>query len=119
MKRTHILLLLAASLSSTAHGQSVATPKVPKKCIPQIASHGQFPKGPFNYKANESYKRSPIVKFQINEDGSVTSVKVVRSSGVGDIDNKMVEYVAKSKYKPRPAGCGVVESKGSITIDFD
>jgi TonB family protein len=79
---------------------------------------GSFPKGPFKLLPNESYKRSPIVKYQIQEDGTVAHVVLSRSSGVADIDKKVVGAIADWKYKPRPAGCGTVDTDISVTIDW-
>jgi len=56
------------------------------------------------------------VKFDILEDGSVANVKIVRSSGVSDLDKRLVSSVNRLKYKARP-GCGIVESTMVITID--
>jgi len=41
---------------------------------------------------------------------------IVRSSGVADIDKKILEAIAKWKYKPRPSGCGVIENEVTLTI---
>jgi TonB family protein len=58
------------------------------------------------------------VKFLVHEDGSVSDVKIVRSTGVRDIDKKLLEAVFKWKYEPNPA-CGmVVETKMTLIIDW-
>jgi TonB family protein len=74
--------------------------------------------GPFKFLPKESYRRLPVIKFLIHEDGTVSDAKVIRSSGVGDIDKKLLDSIVLWKYKPRPVGCGVVESEISMTIDF-
>ena len=58
-----------------------------------------------------------MVKFQINEDGTVSNTKIVRSSGVADIDKKVPAAVSSWKYAPRP-GCPVIDSEMSVTIDW-
>jgi len=57
-----------------------------------------------------------VVKFQINGDGTVSNVKLVRSSGVRDIDKKLLSAVAKWKFKPNP-GCAI-ESEMTVAIDW-
>jgi TonB family protein len=99
-------------------GQTAQASKVPSRCIPRVWKRKPFPKGPFNFLPNESYKRSPIVKFQINEDGTVSNTKVTRRSGVADIDKKVAEAIAGWRYAPRP-GCPVIESEMSMTIDWE
>ncbi len=84
-----------------------------------IRVHGSFPKGPFKFLPKESYKRSPLIRYQIQEDGGVSDVMVTHSSGVADIDKKVLDAVAHWKYKPGAAGCGVVENEMSVTIDWD
>jgi TonB family protein len=87
---------------------------VPPGCSVELV-HAFYPK--VNTLITEyTYKRSPIVRFLIQEDGSVSGVRIVRSSGVADIDKKVVDAVSQWKYKPRPTGCGVIESKMTILI---
>jgi TonB family protein len=78
---------------------------------------GSFPEGPFHWLPGESYKNSPALKFQVNEDGTVSGVKLTRSSGVSDIDKHVVAAVSHWKYKPRP-GCGIIDTEMSLTIDW-
>jgi len=64
-----------------------------------------------------SYHSSPLVSYQIEEDGSVSGVKLVRSSGVSKLDQVLIDSVKLWKYRPRPK-CGVVDTQMSVTIDF-
>lgn len=73
---------------------------MPDSCTKAIRVHGGFPKGRFKPLVNESYRRSPIVKYEIEEDGTVTNAALGRSSGVADIDKKVVDAIANWKYKP-------------------
>ena len=97
-----------------------------KKLAPgcMTASQIGFPKepfkdiqGPFKVLPGESYKDSPTLSFQINDDGSVSKIKLIRSSGVRDVDKQTVEAIRGWKYKPRP-GCGALEVKMTLTIDW-
>ena len=80
--------------------------------------HGSFPKGPFKALPDESYKRSPTVKYLIQEDGTVSNATITRSSGVADMDKKILDAIAKWKYKPRPSGCGVIETEMTVTVHW-
>jgi TonB family protein len=71
----------------------------------------------YKFLEGESYKGAPILKFQINQDGAVSDVKLVRSSGVHDVDRKKVIAVSHWKYEPG-VGCGIVETNMSLTIDW-
>jgi TonB family protein len=54
--------------------------------------------------------RSPTIKYEIQEDGTVTNAVITRKSGVADLDQKFPDAISRWKYKPRPAGCGVIEN---------
>lgn len=95
------------------------TPLVAPECTKTTRVHGSFPKGPFKTQPNESYKWSPIVKYEIQEDGTVSNARVTRKSGVADIDKKFLEAVSHWRYKPRPKGCGVIGTEMSVTIDWE
>jgi TonB family protein len=118
MKPTIALLLLSLGLGCSCWGQDAQKKSVPPECTKIVRVHGSFPKGPFQFLPKESYKGSPLIKYQIQEDGSVSDAIIARSSGVADIDKKVLDAVARWKYKPRPVGCGVIETKMSLTIDF-
>jgi hypothetical protein len=47
-----------------------------------------LPTGPFKFLPNEALKGHPLVKFQINEDGTESNVRLVRGCGVRDIKRK-------------------------------
>ena len=72
------LFMLGATVICS--GQTAQESKVPSRCILRVWKRKPFPKGRFSFLPNESYKRSPIVKFQINEDGTVSNTKVTRRS---------------------------------------
>jgi TonB family protein len=111
----YIAALFSLLLPAGADTQEKA---LPPECKKVTRVHGSFPKGPFKTLPSESYKSSPTVKFLIQEDGSVSDVRVTRSSGVADIDKKVRESVSKWKYNARPSGCGVIESEGTVVIHW-
>jgi len=106
-------LLLSLLLPTGAETQQKT---VPQGCSVKLL-HGSYPK--VNTPISQyTYKRSPIVRFLIQEDGSVSGVRVVRSSGVADIDKKVVDAVSQWKYKPRQTGCGVIEDQMTVLIHW-
>jgi TonB family protein len=117
MKIVTIAALLTLAVVGICRGQQEQKRELPSSCVKTVLV-GALPNGPFKILPKETYKRSPIVKFQIQEDGTVSAVAITRSSGVADIDKKLRASVARWKYKPRPAGCGVIETEMSVTIDW-
>jgi TonB family protein len=111
-------VLLTLGLGAACWGQQAQKKDVPSECINVIRANGSFPKGPFKFLPKESYKGSPIVKYQIQEDGGGSDAAIIRSSGVADIDKKVLDAIAKWKYKRRPSGCGVIEIEMTVTIDW-
>lgn len=92
--------------------------KAAKPCVPQLA-HGlsqALPKD-FRFRKGETYRNSPIVSYQVDPDGTVSNVKLIRSTGVKDIDAFAVDWAKKLKYKPAP-DCETLLVDTSITIDF-
>jgi TonB family protein len=118
MKPQTALLLFSFSLASACQCQSPKEQNVPPECTKMTRVRGSFPKGSFNILPQETYKGSPLIKYQIQEDGTIFNAKITRSSGVADIDKKVLAAVARWKYKPRPIGCGVIETEMSVNIDW-
>jgi len=58
-------------------------------------STARFPRGRSSSFPKESYKGSPLIKYQIQEDGTVSSASITRSSGMADIDKKVLDAVAR------------------------
>jgi TonB family protein len=112
------VMLLSLGLVTTRWSQDSPKKSLPPECTKSIPVHNSYPKGPFKTLPGESYKRPPTVKYLIQEDGTVSNPTITRSSGVADIDKKILDAVAKWKYKPRPSGCGVIEAEGTVTIHW-
>jgi TonB family protein len=89
---------------------------VTPECTKTIRLRGSFPNGPFKTLPNEAYKRSPTLKYLIQEDGAVSDAAITRGSGVADMDKKILDAIAQWKYEPRPAGCGVIETETTVTV---
>jgi hypothetical protein len=63
------------------------------------------------------YKRAPAVSFIIQEDGTVTDVKLIRRSGSSKVDKDVVEQTALNRYNRRP-GCPQLAMTTYMNIDF-
>lgn len=98
-------------------GQADTSRKLPAQCRVVQKRYGDVPKGPFKHSRGESYKHAPVVKFDIEENGTVANVRIIRSSGIKDLDEKLIETIRGWEYNPRP-GCGVTESEMTATIDW-
>ena len=57
--------------------------------------------------------RFPKVAYVVNEDGSVTNVKILKGTGSPKVDAGLVKSIQAWKYKPQP-GCTFEMSMGVI-----
>ena len=117
MKPNIGVVLLTLALVATCWSHDSQKKSLPPECTKTIRVHGSFPKGPFKTLPGEFYKRSPTVKYLIQEDGTVSDATVTHSSGLADMDKKILAAIAHWKYKARPSGCGVIETEMSVTFD--
>jgi len=62
-------------------------------------------------------KPVPVIAFEIMESGEVMNARLERSSGIADIDAYALSWMRSARYNKRP-GCGVIESKAAVIIDF-
>jgi len=90
---------------------------VSSECKNRTLEKKLAPKGPYKFLPGETYKRSPTVIFQIDEDGTVSKVKLTRSSGVKAFDEQVVKTVSDWKFKGVP-GC-ILDSEMTIVIDWE
>jgi TonB family protein len=113
------LAIYAGVVLSFLLASGANTPQsMPPECTKVTRVRGSFPKGPFKTLPTESFKNAPSVKFLIQEDGLVSDVSITRSSGVADMDKKVLESVSQWRYKARPNGCGVIESQMTVVIHW-
>ena len=120
MKLKIAFVLLTLALGTACWGQDALKKSVPPECTKMIRVHGSLPKwkGTVKFLPKESYKQSPIIKYQVQEDGTVSNITLTRSSGVADIDKKLRDAIARWEFKPRPVGCGTIETEMVVTIDW-
>jgi TonB family protein len=100
-----------------AFGQDSPQEQTPPNCVTDKCIRCGFPKAPFRFRKNESFKGALIVKYEIGEDGTVSDARVSPSSGVADIDKNVLAAVSGWKYKPR-AGCAQVKTEMAVAIDW-
>jgi TonB family protein len=118
MKLNIGVALLTLCLGAICWSQDSHKKSLPPECTKTIRVHGSFPKGPFKLLPKETYKGGPLIKYQVQEDGTVSDATLTRSSGVADIDKKVLDAIVRWKFKPRPVGCGVIDTDMFATIDF-
>ena len=65
----------------------------------------------------ETYRNTPVLRVDIEEDGAITGAQVIQTSGIKHLDALLLQNVSQWKYAARPE-CGVVQSNIAITIDW-
>lgn len=110
---TALLFLLAVP----CRGQTAGAQKVSPECKNRSLKKKLLGSPQFKFLPGESYKAAPTVKFQINEDGSVSNVTLTRSSGVKGIDKWVIKEVSGWKYTP-VLGC-IIETNMTLVIDWE
>jgi TonB family protein len=60
--------------------------------------------------------RFPKVAYVVNEDGSVSDVKILKGTGSRKVDAGLIKSIQAWKYKPQP-GC-TFEMSGGVVIDI-
>ncbi len=122
------LVVLGALLATAVHrgvpdaaGAQTAThkPGQPPNCaaVPLKTSLPHRHKN-WRVKAGETYANAPKLSLSVDEEGTVSGVKLIRSSGIHDIDGWVLQAVTKWRYKPAH-GCGVRSVEVDVVIDFD
>ena len=53
----------------------------------------------------EKYRRPPMVAYEVQPDGTVRNLRLVRHSGIKDLDQELLDVASSWKYRARP-GCG-------------
>lgn len=111
-------LVTPATAEPASPSQKKGTTTYPKECQLVLLNSAYSKEPKFKWRKGERYKHSPVVAYEINEAGEVLNPAIRRSSGVKDIDKWILESIRQRKYKPRPSGCGTVETKETVTIDW-
>lgn len=117
MKKICLLVLSALAPAMLMNGQSNPKSDYPPECVPRILKRGRLTR-PFKFLSNEKCRGSPVLQFEIHEDGTVSNAKLTRSSGVADIDRQSLNSVVHTRFAPRKQGCGVVDSEMTLTIHW-
>jgi hypothetical protein len=56
----------------------------------------------------EKYHRAPMVAYEVQEDGGIRGLRLVRHSGIKELDQELLGAASNWKYLARP-GCGSVK----------
>jgi len=117
MRPNGALISAVLAAGTVRRAQTAQEKKIPAGCKRTHEQLGSPALGPFEFLPNETFKGHPVVRFLIHEDGTISDVKLVRGSGVRDINERVLESVSRWQYKPN-LECGVVEVEKLVIIDF-
>lgn len=95
------ILMLAASAPAQAN-------QTKPDCEPLVLQSGSATMGDVTPQPGEKYRRPPMVAYDVLEDGSVANVRIVRKSGIRELDGKLYAAALQWKYQARP-GCKVAK----------
>jgi hypothetical protein len=56
----------------------------------------------------EKYRRPPMVAYEVQENGDVRKLRLVRRSGIKELDEKLLSTAVQWKYQTRP-GCAALK----------
>lgn len=65
----------------------------------------------------ETYRNTPVLRVDIEEDGAVSNAQIIQASGIKRLDALLLQNISQWKYAARP-GCGALQSNIAITIDW-
>jgi TonB family protein len=91
--------------------------QVDRKCVLRVVRRSDIHLKEIQLHPGEKIPPNPLVAFEVLESGNVINARVERSSGKREIDTYALDWVRSARYNQRP-GCGVIEGKASVTIDF-
>jgi penicillin-binding protein 1A len=89
-----------------------------ERCAVKILPEKPKPHETVRIRSGDRYLHDPVVAFQVLESGAIRNAVLSRTSGLKEVDDYALSWVKGVKYRPRPAGCGVLESQMSMTVDF-
>jgi TonB family protein len=125
--RTEILLQAGARIDIANNAGKTAldvgmpdTKRLIEKFVKATAKNlGKYPrfKGPYRVAPGEAYKGSPIIKYSVNPDGTVSNVRLIRSSGIRDLDEKLVRAYSGWRFRAQ-RGRPVIEAETSVLIHW-
>lgn len=87
------LFILPINVFATNHSDKVSAEPLGVKWL-------RTPKPSFQNEDLKGYDRSAVVHFETDDKGTVTQAKIIKSTGIGSLDQKVIEAVMKSKLRP-------------------
>jgi hypothetical protein len=86
-------------------------------CKPQLTLHPEIKPDEYLVQAGESYRGPPVVRADIQENGSVANLELIGGSGIHRLDTLLMADANQWKYGTRP-NCGVVQANIVVTVDW-
>jgi hypothetical protein len=112
------VLLLASSMAfGGAQGKTPEGKYDVRRCAPKVISRRGDKSPEFHFRTVDNYKHSPVVAHEILESGENCSCHPEAQFWVAEVDRYALRWVQGLRFNKRP-GCGVVESRVDVTIDF-
>jgi len=117
--RRRIVGILLVVITTAIAGQSGTSARQgdSKQCTPRLVHKPDFPRKIRAAKGEKSIKSAPVISFEILDSGDIANVRLKRSSGVADLDQKALKWIGSARYNQRP-GCGVIESFVTVVVDM-
>jgi TonB family protein len=97
-----ILILMTAPIAFSQTNQSAAD------CKSLVLQSGSAAIEEVQPRKGEKSRRPPMVAYEVQEDGDVRKLRLVRHSGIKELDRKLLLAASQWKYQARP-GCGIVK----------
>lgn len=101
-------LTLVATLILLFAPVSFPQTKLPSASCQNLALQGATTSIEAHPQKGEKFRRPPMVAYEVLEDGDVRKVRLVRHSGVKELDGKLLATASQWEYQPRPR-CSTVK----------
>lgn len=86
-------------------------------CAPRLLRHPELKPGEILVRTGESYAGPPVLRADIEEDGKITNLQLLSSSGIQQLDAILLSSGKEWKYAPRPH-CGPVPVNIVVKVDW-
>jgi len=114
--RTIRVAVIALAISSLPAFHAQTPQSESGKCKMRLleAPRPLYPPGPVD--KDEVLKSPAVAELGINDDGTVKTVRLTRSSGIRRYDKAIIQALKKWRYNAAAAGCGERNATVSVAI---
>jgi hypothetical protein len=105
----------ARRVAKATFGTAIA-PHLSGACAPKLLQYPEIKPGEVLVRSNESFSE-PVLRADIMENGVVTNIQLLSSSGLRRLDAILSAGSNRWRYAPRP-NCGDVSANIVVTIDW-